>query len=215
MKTTKRLSKLLILILVHIGMISFATATWWYGDIIQHEATDEGCTIQEEVLPEVEEWCTDPFFQDMEKQAHILEDDFIALPSIDVPQIGMEEEIEVEAPPAEKIVQKVVQQEPVKAKAKLMPKKVDVVVAADEQEVVEEKAEPMVDTKKPESYKPLVLKFSEDTPTEADTWTEHASAVNLAAPQQTLTIASVFDKHLWEIVFIAFLIFLLFSLLFI
>lgn len=78
-----KISSLSVIILL-LGGMHFVYATWWtwwYGnEIIEVEA---GC---EESKPEIviEEWCTDPFFQDMAKKQAAEDttvyDDFIPLP---------------------------------------------------------------------------------------------------------------------------------------
>jgi len=216
----------------------FVAAQWWYGDPVDLGDEWAWCEIPVEEVVE-EEWCTDPFFHDMEvkaAEAHKQEMNDIhepvpaptyeSYPDSGDPEFPMHvifaQPIDVELPTQEAEVPaqqaKVEEQRiaaPYVAPAEDLPQLKAKEDSWSSQEWQEEEISarewyslsPYV-----RSYRPLVLRFIE-------TWeevTEHASAASIISTvPQTVSVAYVFEHHLWEIVFIAFLIFMLFSLMFI
>lgn len=268
MEITKIIKSILIVLLLILGCAHIAYGTWWYGnDIVEGEA---GCEEPEPEVVVVEEWCTDPFFQDIEKK-HIQEDtktydNLIPLPGLGSSDHGSAESAKkisfkdkirenntdnIQSPGAvsdsvqEPIVPTVViQEEEVKVVEKI--KEVVPVVIKEVENIEEIEVEVEVEAKQEDknihsafdiisveqsrSYIPLVLSYI-DTTNDVDsantliedldiisdenisTNTEHASALeNIPV---TLWAADIRNKHLREIIFISFLIFILFTTLFI
>ncbi len=215
--------KILIALLSGISIFSYALAYW---DI----AIDSGawCEVVEEIVEVIEEpWCSDPFFQDIEYKAteeivpmeEVVFDDPI---DVEIPLNIEEKNVVIEEIVIEKTYNHPVKKD-IPFEKKIMEKKVDTVIITDKQDeadvvVIEEVIEEVINEAIIEEViiNEVVLEqeninmLDETEKTILDK--THESAQQLP---NNITIAYIFTHHSWEVIFIAFIIFLLFSLLFI